>query len=476
MTTTPRDTETVLAALETTTRDINPTLDTQKGPIATVYWSVASETSKTEIQCAYLQSLYQLDNTNLIDDADIDKLARNFGQEPSRARASSGTVWFYRNSRPEPGLIYWVYPGTIAATVDNRYNFTTTSTASMNGDNADAYYNSTTRRYEIPVAVEAVAAGTDYDLPPSTITNIVTQQEDWDGCTNTEYMKRGADPVDKFQIRDILYGKMQGLDQTVEGSLAALVSDTDPYAYDALQIIPSSDLTNFVRHAYLTDKMGTDVYIITDSVDSTTQSGVANGGETEIILLNAPLYAINYCLVDGTAVPFSSSYDTNPALLGSSRSTDKITFPVALQPAQTYEIRYQYYDLIFSVNQKVIGRERQFGTDVLYRRANPIPVWIEGQVTTFSYENKSVVIAYLGEFAASYLKNPGNPNGASKQNFLLRLDPYDFQTKVEQYVNGVSQFRLTKFVRQDNYTQDIEYIVFDGKTEYPVLSPLMNIT
>jgi hypothetical protein len=476
MTTTPRDTETVLSSLETTTRDVNPSLDTQKGALSTIYWAVASETSKTEAQCAYLQSIYQLDNPTLIDDSDMFKLARNFGQEPMRARASRGTVWFFRNSRPEAGMMYWAYAGTVVSTTDSRFNYAVTVTGTMNGDNAEAYYNSTTRRYEIPVEVEAVAEGSDYDLPPNTIINISTSQEDWDGCVNTEYMRRGADPVDKFQLRDILYSKMQGLDSTVEGNLTTIVSDTDPFAYDDLQIVPSSDLTAFVRHAYLTDKMGTDVYIITDNVSSTSQYGVAAGGETEVILDHAPLYAIIYCLVDGLAVPFSASYDTSAALQGSSRATDKIVFTSALQPAQTYEIRYQYYDLIYDVNQRVTGRERQFGTDVLYRRATPIPVWIEGQITTFANQAAGVSVDYVSEFATRYLRNPSDPNGTSKQTFVGSLDPYDFQTKVEQNVNGITQFRLTKFVRMDNYSMDVEYISFNGKTEYPMLSPLFNVT
>jgi hypothetical protein len=476
MANTARDVETILQSLEATTREVNPPLDTQKGPAATIYWAVANETSKTEVQAAYLRSLYQMEDPDLIEDADMFALSENYGQDPQLSKPSKGIVWFYRGSSPEPGNTYPVYVGTVVSTGDGRYNYVTTQFTSMNGDIAATYYNATTRKYEMPVPVEAVAEGTDYDLPPNTINIIITTQESFDGCINKDYMRSGKDPVDKYQLRDIIKNKTQGLDTSAEGSVSNILFETNPFGYDAFTIIPSSDLTTFARQAYLQDKMGTDVYVITDTVDETTQTGTAQGGETEIVLDYQPVYAVVYCLVDGVSVPFSVSYTANTAIAGSSRAQDKLMLTLALQPAQAYEIRYQYYSVIYEATQGISGRERFFGNDVIFRRATPAYIYITGQVTTIASLEKSTVLSDIRAFTTYFLRNPGNPQSSSRRQFCTLLDPASYQRQVEQTVDGVLQFKLDKFYRTDSHTMDVEYIALDGKTEYPELDAGFTIT
>jgi hypothetical protein len=466
----PRDTGSILQSLETTTRALNPRMDTRKGAIATVYWAHSQELSRTEQFAAYLRSLYQLENAELVDQTDMEALARNFGNDPGKAKVSSGTVFFYRSSRPLAGTLYTVGSGWTVSTLDGRFNFRTTESVTMNGDAAAAYYNATTRRYEIPVKVEAVAAGQDYDLPPDTIRVVVTTQADFDGCVNRDYLKQGSSAPTKVQLRNNIWDRLQGLDRNATGAVLTILQDVDPVGYDSFTLVASSDFTTFRRHSTLLDKMGYDVYLISDAVDETTQTGVAQGGETSVVLDQRPAFSIVYVLVDGVQVPFALSLSTDPLLQGSSRGIDSVDLTVPLQPAQSYEIRYLYYSLIQQANVAVQGRTKPFGTDVLFRRANPTQIYIAGRVAAFSTMDATSVANDIQTFTTSYLRDPANPTASSIRQFVTLLDPSHYQRAVEQTVDGVAQFKLDHFAKLDVAAQDIEYITLDGKTEYPVLS------
>lgn len=470
MASSPRDASTVLTALEATTQALNPRLDTRKGPIAVIYWANAVDLSKTEQDTSYLRSLFQLERPELIDQEDLESVSRNFGNDPTVAKVSRGTVYFYRNSRPLAATQYRVDTGWTVSTSDGRFSFVTVESVVMNGDAADAYYNATTRRYEVPCKVEAVAAGQDYDLPPGTINTMVTTQQDFNGVVNRAYMKQGGEQADKYQIRNNIWDRLQGINRESAGVVATVLQDIDPTGYDSFSMVASTDYTSFVRHAALQDKMGYDVYLISDTVDETTQTGTAQGGEMSITLDNRPVFSVVYCLVDGVSTPFSLSLSTDQMVQGSSRGIDKIDLTAPLQPAQTYEIRYLYYSVIQQANQAVANRTRTFGTDVLFRSANPVQIYIAGHATTITTSEASTVAADIQTFTVAYLRNPENPTAAAVRQFVTTLDPEAYQRAVEQTVNGVSQFRLTHFARLDVAAQDIEYISLDGKTEYPILA------
>lgn len=466
----PRDTDTILQSLETTTRTLNQRMDTRKGAIATAYYANSQELARTEQFSSYLRTIYQLENAEQIDQSDLDVLARNVGIDPGKAKVSSGTVFFFRNSRPLAGQPYTVGSGWTVSTTDGRFNFNTTEIVTMNGDAASAYYNATTRRYEIPVHCEAVASGQDYDLPPDSLRNIVTTQADFDGCTNKDYMKQGTDAPSKTQTRNNIWDREQGLDRMSIGAIGTILQDIDPTGYDAFTLVQSTDFTTFKRHSVLQDKMGTDVYLITDAVDETTQTGVAQGGETTLTLNNRPVFSVVYVLVDGAQVPYALSLSADPLVQGSSRGIDSVSLLTPLQPAQSYEIRYLYFSLIYLANLAVQGRQRPFGTDVLFRSANPVQIYISGRASTLTTADAASVANDIQTFTTAYLRNPDNPTAASVRQFVTTLDPANYQKAVEQTVDGVSQFRLDHFVRLDLAALDVEYISLDGKTEYPTLS------
>lgn len=424
---------------------------------------------------AYLGSLYQLSDPSLILDEDMYELALNFGKDPNIARVSQVPVYFFRSTRPEAGVIYTASTGTIVSTDDGRFNFTVIEDADMNGDLADVYFNSDTGNYEIPVICEAIAAGTDYDLPPNTITTIQTLQDEFDGCVNRDYANRGEDPPDKFQLREIIWTAMQGANQDAAGQLEALVTTISPTGVDDYSTVASTDYVHYSRLGQTSGKLGYDIYMITDRTRETIERGIADGGETFLTFTRKPVLSVIFVAVDGVEVPFSLDLDQTPAWRGSPASDDRVQLATPLQPGQTWEVRYLYYDVVYDVDRLLRDRAKLFGSDTLVRLADSVDIYVAGEAVVFATSDREEIISDIRTFTEGYLRNPNNPSQAY-QRFITFLDPTDYQRAVEGSVDGVQEFRLTHFVRLDGAAQDIEFISLNGLTEYPVLSVNFDIT
>lgn len=475
MANTPRDVDAYWTDITASVERQDPSLDMQKGPLAVLAYGVATAGSQQESFSAYLQSLYQLSDPTLIADEDIYELALNFGKDPNIARVSRGTVYFYRTARPEAGVIYPATEGTIVSTDDGRFNFIVVEGNEMNGDLADSYFNSEEGWYEIPTICEAVAAGTDYDLPPTTVNTIQTVQDNFDGCTNKDYLREGDDPPDKFAVRNIIWNSTQGVNQDTAGQIETIITDISPTGVDDYMTVPSTDFAFYPRLGQTSGKLGYDIYLITDRTRDTVEHDTALGGETFLSFKRKPVLTVDYVAVDGVGVPFSLDVDTTDAWRGSPRANDRVQLATALQPGQVWEIRYLYYDVVYDVHQAMQNRLKIFSSDTLVRLADSREVYVAGEATVFATADRDSVIDGIRNFTISYLQNPQNPS-IGYSTFVTGIDPLDYQRSVEGNVDGVQQFKLSRFIRLDGAVMDIEFLSFDGRTEYPVLAVNFDVT
>lgn len=471
----PRDVEEILQSLDNTYRDIDPAIDNRKGPVAVINYGFSVELAATEDNADYLRSVYQLANPEALEDNDIIQLGLNYGKDPNIGRSSRVLVYFYRLSRPEAGETYTADVGTLVASDDNRFVYATLDEASMSGDFADVYFNATYNRYEVGVLAEAIAVGVDYNLPPLTVNKIATPLDGFDGVENRDFATGGADPIDKTQFRNIIWDAVQGVGSDLGGAIVTLIEDLDPTGFEDIAMVPSTDYTTFARVGQLNSKLGYDVYLISNAIRETVQSGFTQGGETYLDLENKPALAVRFVSVGGVNVAFSFESDTDPAYEGSPLANDRVTFPTPLAPAQAYEIRYVYYDLIYDANEALKERSRPFETDVLVRRANPIEIIIVGTIKSISNANREDVIDDIRAFTIQYLRDPLAPS-AQQSRFYTFLDPLDYQSAIENTIDGVTEFRLLRFARLDAAFMDIDVITLDGATEYAVLSPQFDVS
>lgn len=472
--TTPRSVEDILDSIEETTRSVDPQIDIRKGPISVMNYAHANELARTESQAGYLRKVYQLARADELEDEDIAQLALNYGKDANVGRASEVLVHLFRRTRPEEGQVAIAEAGTLVGTTDGRFVFTTLDEVRMDGNFAEVFFDAEKRRYEIAVKAEAIAIGNDFDLPPETINRIITPISDFDGVVNKNFARRGTDAIDKFALRNLIWGSLQGIDRDVVGNIFQVLSDIDPGGFDALEIVASTDLNIFERRGYVTGRVGYDVYLISNSLSEDIQIGVADGGETTILLDKRPVAAVNSVVVDGVEVEFSVDVDTNPAFSGSPRANDRVSLITALEPASNFQIIYQYFTMIYESNDAFVGREKAFGSDVLVRRANPIEVFVSGMVSVTSTANRDDVIEDLRQFTEAYLSDPTIPSSLTS-SFVEILDPVDYKESAERNVDGLINLKLDGFVRPDRAFLDVEIITFNGKTEFPILSPAFDV-
>jgi len=475
MATVPRETQDILFSMQETFQNIDPTIDILKGPFAVFTFIAAEELSRTETQAAYLQTIYQLENAENLDDDDIDALGRNYGIDPDVGDLANVVVTLWRNSRPEAGTLYTAYEGDMVGTEDGRYTFAITQDRTMEGDNADIYYNPDTKRYEINVQAEAISIGEDFNLPEGVITTLLSELEDFDGVTNTEPAYGGNDPLDKVQFRALLWNTVQGIDQDLAGNLIAQVQGSDPSGITDIRMISSSEFELFERLNHLNGKTGYDVYVITDETVEDVMQYTALGREQSVTIDQPPVAAVNSVIIDGSPAAFQFIQDTDPVRRSSPNARDRVFLNgLSLEAGQTVEIRYFYYKNIYDAQQSFTNRAMPFGTDVLVRRGYPIPVQIEAELVTTSVEDREEVINEIIDYTESYLRDPLAPT-QYRRLFVHGLDPRDYQEAVLTSVAGVSRYNVTIFNRIDTATTDIELIIFNGRNEFPVLHPQFNI-
>ena len=460
--------------MDETYREIDPAIDSRKGPIAVIDYGVATELAKTEDTADYLRSVYQLANSELLEDNDIVQIGLNYGKDPNIGRASRVLIFLYKLSRPEPSTTYTAEVGTLVSSQDGRFVYSLLDEATMEGDFADVYFNPGENRYEIGVLAEAIAVGVDYNLPPMTVNTFSTPIDSFDGVENKDYATGGSDPIDKTRFRDVIWDSLRGIGSDLAGSIINLVSDVDPTGFDDITLVPSTDYEHFARQSVLHSKLGYDIYLISDAIRETIQSGFTQGGETFIPLEKKPVLSVRLATVNGNEVAFSLDRDVNPEYQGSPMANDRVTFTAPLAPAQAYDIRYIYYDFVHDANNILSDRARPFETDTLVRRANPVEVVIVAVLKSSSTSEREDLINEIRAFTIQYLRDPAAP-AAQQSKFYELLDPVDYEGSVETAINGVTDFRLQRFARIDNAFMDIDVVYFDGLTEYPVLSPQFEI-
>jgi hypothetical protein len=472
---TPRSVDAVVSSILATIATVNPRLDVRKGPLAVVVWALANELARSEEFSSYLQILYSFDNADRIENSDLLMIGSNYGKDPDIGRAARTQIHVFRYARPELGQIYPVNIGTLLSTPDGRFVYGSISTAVMNGNYADTYYDSTEQRYEIPVLSEAVATGADYDLPPQSITRILGGLDGFDGCVNKSYVRRqGNEAVPPVQFIRQIQNTLQGVGTDLAGKIVDIIQDNDPTGYDDIAFVTSLDFIRFRRNKSLHGVLGYDIYVITDSVEEDIQDGIAQGGEITIPLDKGPVLAVQWVTVNGVTAPFSVNLDTDPQFQGSPKSLNSVVLSTPLLPLQTYQISYIYYDFVYSSNSLFQARSGPFGADTLVRRARPVEVLIDASVVTTSSADRQQVLTDLTNFTSLYLRDPTGVD-TSRRHFVTLLDPSDYIRSARAGVSGLDDLKLSGFIRIDSAYLPVERIIFDGATEYPMLSVSSNI-
>jgi len=467
----PRSVEEIVESMGDTMDGIDPTIDTTKGPIAVLLYAFSAELTRAEQMAGYLSILYNLEQAEDIDDDDVENIGNNYGLDPDVGRLADVIITYYRLSRPEEGLSYKVYEGDLVGSEDGRFIFAVTEDVTMDGDNADVYFNADEQRYEINVPAQSVSVGDDFNLTEGTINTLFTPSADFDGATNPDPAQNGEDPLSKMEFRNIVWNNLQALDSDMAGNLIQTVLDADPVGIKDVRLLGSTDYANFERLSVTRGRTAYDIYVITDTITPEVMTYTALGGETVIPIENSPVQSVQYVNVDGVPVPFAFLPDLRKEYRRSPRADDRVELTGDdLQPGQIVEVKYFYYSKINDAQTQIEGGQKPFGNDVLTRLAYPIPVFIAAKLLTDAAEDRDRVEANILDFTDSYMKDPVSPS-PTRVVFPDTMDPRDYEDQVESTIPGVASFNVINFNRLDNAVRDVAVIEFNGVNEYAVLSP-----
>ena len=186
----------IIADMSTDLETLSPQIriDSEKGAF---YWlstrAVAKPIADLSAEVERLQLLVSLQFPVAATQDEKQGAVRSFSLPVSRGQFATGTVLFATGRRPVGTDVFTVAEGDVVSTArTNGVSFEVVETRSLTAGNADAFFNPTTRRYELPVRVRALTAGPNSRIASQTVREIRSGASAFEAVTNVAKFRGGA--------------------------------------------------------------------------------------------------------------------------------------------------------------------------------------------------------------------------------------------------------------------------------------------
>lgn len=376
--------------------------------------------------------------------------ARSFGLALGSGGYAQGVAYAYTSRRPVGTEALTIPEGTAFSTSSARGGlvFEATETRSLTAGNADVYFNPSTRRYELPIKVKAVSAGTLGNIAARTIVSV--QQSGFDGATNLSAFRGGSDA----QTAQSLYTRLRdevaaGFDQFSRGGIISRVSNYDVDRVRAVSLTYSSEYpSTFYR---LVDGQGLDIWVLNNAKDELqSESFVASSGQTQFPLSKGPVLSLTSVMVNGNAVVASLVMDTSAELGRSTREQSYVSISTPASNGDVVDVVYSYDALLQEIQADINGLLENdetgaiFATDTLVRYPKTLPVTatvtgtVLGSFDRTTVENQ--VTAVIADFIANGLDSSEQLGGSR--------NPADLRDLIRISVPGIAQLNISVFCRK----------------------------
>lgn len=411
--------------------------------------AVAPELADASVNVERAAQLASLQFPSVATDAEVAGVARAFGQAVGVGGFSRGTAYVYTSRRPGGTETFNIFEGDLFSTAESGGQvFSALEARSLTAANADAYYNPDTRRYEVPVQVQAVAAGTAGDIAATNLRVILSASSDFEGVTNYTAFTDGDAPATNRTQYYRARSRLGGLDNFSRGGMASIIQEVDPSRITAVALTYSSEYPNlFFR---LPDGQAVDAWLLS-SPQSTlvTESFVATGGQTDFYLNNAPVLSLSNVFVNGAPVTGDLILDESNTVGRSTQERSYVAIPATVG-GDLVDITYTYDSLMVLVQQTLDGvlddpdTGSLFAADVLvrYSRIEPVVVDVEGTVLG-TYDPTTVeneVLTVVGDYLTNGLTDSPVLGGVRS--------PADLRDQIRAQVPGVANLRINTFCRK----------------------------
>ena len=442
----------IIASTKKSLTDNSPQIriDVNKGP----FFYLAIEAVSTPLANASadverLALLSTLQFPAIATDAEALATARAFGLPLGTGGYSTGIAYVYTTSRPSGSATYTVSEGDQFSTSDvGGQVFEALETRSLTDSNADAFYNPSSRRYEIPVLVQAVAAGTGANIAARTLTQIVSGANDFTGVVNLTAFSGGTESETISGLYARTQQRMIGLDNFSRGGLLARVQNVDTERVLAAAMTYSTEYPDLFYR--LPDSQAIDVWILnTTRSTQTTETFVASAGQTQFYLSNRPALSLSTVLVNGAAVSGQLILDEALELGRSTRESSyvSLTNPVAVD--DIVDITYTYDSVLNSIQAEIDGYYQadtgaMFATDVLCRYPKTTEVVVNITGTVLGTFNPTTVETEIQTVVGNYIAN----GLASAPLLGGTRSPAELRDTIRAQVPGVAGLNIPVFARR----------------------------
>jgi hypothetical protein len=210
-------------SLASSIKEKDRTVDTTTGPIYDCLIApVPKELSISEQEANMLAQLHSPQYASVASNDQVNALRVSMRLAEGLGEQAKGTQMFYCNVMPNNGVKIPI--GSLIATKDNSLVYRTLTEVSVS-DLAEGYYNSTNYRYEFVVDIQAIASGSDYNIPEGRVPTLVTDLEGIDGTINITELSGGSEKESNADTVNRIQKSFLGFDRgTINGLATAYIS------------------------------------------------------------------------------------------------------------------------------------------------------------------------------------------------------------------------------------------------------------
>ena len=443
----------ILNSIKSTLNTLSPQLriDSAKGPFFYLAGqAVAQPVSDASAAVERVALLSTLQFPSVATDQEALALARAFGLSLGSGGFARGIAYAFTTRPPSGTDSFNVAEGDTFSTASSGGQvFEALESRSLTAANAAAFYNPATRRYELPVLVQAVSGGTGANIAARTLTTVTGGAGAFTGVTNLVAFTGGTEA----QSIDALYERVQqrllGLDNFSRGGLLARVQNVD------IDRILAASLTYSTEYPYLffrlPDSQALDVWVYNTIQDTlTTDTFVATTGQTQFILTKKPAIYLVSCQVNGVPVTCTLVYDDSLAYGRSTKESSYVSLVVPAASGDIVDITYGYDSVLDNIQAELDGYLQAdtgalFATDVLVRYVQNTPVTVTVTGTVLGTFDPTTVEGEVYTAIGNYISN-----GLSDAPLIGgSRSPAELRDYIRSTVPGISGLNIPIFCRKD---------------------------
>lgn len=441
----------ILASVKATLEAVSPQIriDADKGPFFYLAGeAVATPLSQSSADVERVALLSTLQFPSVATNNEALALARAFGLTLGSGGFAQGVAFVTTTREPAGTDTFVVAQGDTFSTGAGGQVFEALETRTLTAGNAASFYNAATRRYELPVLVQAVSAGVGGNIAARTLTTISGGASNFDGVVNLTSFTGGTAPQSVASLYSRVQTRLLGLDNFSRGGLQARIQNIDVNRVQAVELTYSTEYP-FLFYR-LPDTQAIDAWVLNTTRDVlVTESFVGSAGQTQIPLANKPVLFLSNVFVNGAPVGASLVLDESLEVGRSTREQTYVSLTTPVSAGDIIDITYGYDEVLNTIQAEIDGYFQAdtgalFACDVLCRYPRTTYAVVQVTGTVLGTFDPTLVESEVATVVGNYIANGSGSSpllGGSRS-------PAELRDQIRSQVPGVSALNIPVFARK----------------------------